>query len=89
MLKRNRQLFQALLAGVMLLTVTSSVAVAFPSPSAPWLSRPGVGDSGETQQYYTAIGAPATLGQWKAQYGFDGATETQAIYYNAGDLGFG
>ena len=74
---------------VLLAAVTLSVAFAFPNPSANWLSRPGVGDGNEAQQYYIAISAPATFDAWKTAYGFSGSNDVEAIYYNAGDLGFG
>ncbi len=77
-----------LCASAALLTVTG-LAAAFPNPSANWLSRPGLGDAAEAGQYYAAIGAPATFNAWKTAFGFPGAGEVSAIYYNAGDLGFG
>jgi hypothetical protein len=46
------------------------------------------GSPAETQAYYAAINAPATLGEFMARYGFPG-DEVVARYYNAGDLGIG
>ncbi|HBY98078.1 MAG TPA: hypothetical protein DEP84_29735 [Chloroflexi bacterium] len=72
-----------------LLLALLPVAGAFPPNSSAWLSRPGISNNTEATEYYTTIGAPLTLNQWKATYGFSGANETAALYYNAGDLGFG
>jgi len=47
---------------------------------------PGTPD--ETLAYYAAIGAPATLAEFKSKFGFPG-NEVVAVYYNAGDLGIG
>lgn len=72
-----------------LLMAMLPVAGAFPPNSSEWLSRPGISDTREATEYYTTISAPPTLNQWKSTYGFSGADDTTAIYYNAGDLGFG
>jgi hypothetical protein len=48
------------------------------------------GQNSDVGAYYTAIGAPATLNGatgFKTRYGFGGADEVHAIYYNNGDLG--
>ncbi len=39
--------------------------------------------------YYTSIGAPQTLSDFKAKYGFTADNHPRAVYYNSGDLGFG
>lgn len=78
-----------LFAVLLLSAVTLSVVSAFPNPSASWLSRPGVGDSNEADSYYSTITAPANFTAWKTAYGFTGSNDVKAIYYNAGDLGFG
>lgn len=86
---RPRFLIWALLGVVGLLFATLSIANAFPPNSSPWLSRPGLSDNTEATEYYTTLGAPATLSQWKTTYGFTDSNDIDAIYYNAGDLGFG
>lgn len=78
-----------LIAAGVLSVLTAVTALAFPTPSIPWLSRKGIGDNTEAGEYYATIGAPATFADWKAAYGFDGVNEVRAIYYNFGDLGFG
>jgi len=87
--KRNRFLLWLLLALSALAALMASAVAAFPKHSEPWLSRRGVGSSGEAGEYYSAISAPATFDAWKAAYGFTGSNDVKAIYYNAGDLGFG
>ena len=72
-----------------LLFATLSVVSAFPPNSSPWLSRPGSSDNTEAAEYYATTGAPATLSLWKSAYGFTDSNDIDAIYYNAGDLGFG
>jgi hypothetical protein len=42
----------------------------------------------ETREYYATIDAPATLDAFLQRYGFPG-DETQALYYNRGDLKIG
>jgi len=86
---RKRDWPWILLAVLSLSAITLSVVSAFPNPSASWLSRPGVGDSTEADSYYSTISAPPTFAAWKTAYGFTGSNDTKAIYYNAGDLGFG
>lgn len=44
--------------------------------------------SAQTALYYTAAGLPTTLNGFKQLYGFP-TDEVTAVYYNAGDLGFG
>jgi hypothetical protein len=61
-------------------------AAAF-SPSG-FLGRKGEISPAETDQYYAATGAPATLAAFKTKYGFPG-NEITATYYNDGDLGLG
>jgi hypothetical protein len=74
--------------------LTASVQASFPDPVDQWLSFKGTGNPGDAQLYYDALdllpGSPVsdTLDAWKAHFGFP-ANETVAIYYNAGDLGFG
>jgi CSLREA domain-containing protein len=63
--------------------------LAFPANQLPWLTNKGIGSNAEANEYYTAISAPATLSAWKTAYGFTGSNDVTAIYYNAGDLGFG
>ena len=53
------------------------------------LDRKGTSSIAETEAYYAATGAPATLDEFRSQYGFDPATESHAVFYNAGDLGTG
>jgi CSLREA domain-containing protein len=79
-----------ILAGVLApLLAALPVAFAFPASSSGWLSRPGISGDAEATEYYTTISAPPTLSDWKSAYGFNGSNDTVAIYYNAGDLGFG
>ncbi len=85
---RHRFLLALGLASTVALLALSA-ALAFPNASADWLSRTGLGAGSEAGQYYAAIGAPATFNAWKSAYGFPGAGDVTAIYYNAGDLGFG
>ena len=59
------------------------------APRGRFLDRKGVGSIAETQAYYAATAAPATLTDFKTKYGFGGATEVSAAYYNAGDLAVG
>ncbi|WP_437681435.1 hypothetical protein [Sorangium sp. So ce131] len=51
----------------------------------------GLGSVTETQQYYAAIGAPASLGAFKSQFGFGaaGSDEVSTAYFNKGDLDVG
>ncbi|WP_437681438.1 hypothetical protein [Sorangium sp. So ce131] len=51
----------------------------------------GLGSATETQQYYGAIGAPASLTAFKSQFGFGaaGSDEVSAAYFNKGDLWVG
>src|SRR3990172_12652787 len=90
-MRSRSQLFR--LAGLASLGLGLAVAVvgvaAYPSPSSPYLSRKGVGSLAEAGEYYTAIAAPATFAQWYAQFFPDTNNTADAIYYNAGDLGFG
>ncbi len=88
-LLRLRRRYLALLLCLLPIVVSASIALAFPTPSIPWLSRSGTGSDAEATQYYATIFAPPTFALWKATYGFDGVNETRAVYYNAGDLGFG
>jgi hypothetical protein len=52
---------------------------------------PGLSDFTEAQNYYTDIGAPATLTQWKAAYGFPatGYPPARGLYGNYRDLRIG
>jgi CSLREA domain-containing protein len=69
------------------------VAFAFPNNNQPFLSIKGIGNSTESDLYYAALdsafGPTTTFSQWKTKYGFSGSNDVRAIYYNAGDLGFG
>lgn len=78
--------FSATLGLALLLTTQ---VLAFPPNTIPFLTYKGVGSDAEAAEYYAVIGAPATFSAWKAAYGFTGADEVRAVYYNAGDLGFG
>jgi mono/diheme cytochrome c family protein len=67
------------------------ITVANPGETpAGWtyLMEEAPGSIQETQEYYAAIDAPASLDAFLARYGFPGG-ETAATYYNAGDLGIG
>ncbi len=70
----------------------TTIAVASPlTLPTKWqfLLEKAAGSDGETEAYYTAITAPATLTDFQTQYGFGGSNEAHAKYYNAGDLGIG
>ena len=70
----------------------TTIAVASPLPlpvNWQFLLEKAAGSAGETQAYYTAINAPATLTDFQTQYGFGGCAVAHASYYNAGDLGIG
>ena len=85
-----RRLSLTLWLGLLSILVGASAALAFPEPILPWLSYPqGTGSDTEAAEYYAAIGAPSTFSAWKSAYGFTGANDTRAFYYNAADLGFG
>lgn len=71
-----------------LVLVSPGVTPAEAAVPPLYLSRKGANDALETQAYYTAINAPATLAEFITTFGFDG-TESTASYYNAGDLGIG
>jgi hypothetical protein len=67
------------------------IAVANPAGvPAGWtyLMEKPTGSAAETLEYYAAIGAPPTLADFMARYGFPG-DETVTRYYNIGDLGIG
>ena len=75
--------------------VTNGMVLVSPSPTPAeadarprFLDRRNAVDVAETLEYYEAIGAPATLTDFKTQFGFD-ATNVATTYYNAGDLGIG
>lgn len=60
-----------------------------PASAKPdWLGRKGDISIAETKRYYNTWGAPATLADFKSQYGFP-SNEVTATYYNDGDLGLG
>ncbi len=64
--------------------------VAEPGAARPhFLSRKGPGSATETAAYYAATKVPTTLAAFKTKYGFGGASEVAAAYYNAGDLAVG
>ena len=67
------------------------VAVVNPgAPPASWhyLEERPVGSVTETDAYYAAVAAPATLADFITKFGL-GTGETLVKYYNAGDLGIG
>jgi hypothetical protein len=66
-----------------------AIANAAGRPDAwTYLTEKPLGSIAETQAYYVAIDAPATLDAFMQRYGFPG-NETTALYYNEGDLGIG
>jgi len=70
----------------------TTIAVASPAGApADWqyLTQKAPGSDAETSAYYTAIDAPTTLAAFQSTYGFGGASEAAAKYYNLGDLGIG
>jgi len=89
MSRRGRLLPWAGVGLLLLLAASYRVVSAFPPFAGQWLSRHGLVDNTETDLYYSTIGAPATFTSWLAAYGFNGANDVQARYYNSGDLGFG
>ncbi len=78
-----------------------SVANAELYPPPPYISWQTIGSVGETDLYYTAIGAPGKLSDpnpanpanpgFKQRFGFGtvGSDEVSAVYYNAGDPAVG
>src|SRR5258707_7955012 len=89
---RGHFLLWAGLGLLLLLAATYTVVSAYPPFTGQWLSRHGLVDNSTTDPYYNAISAPTTFTGptgWLALYGFNGANDVQARYYNAGDLGFG
>ncbi|MGH9723598.1 MAG: hypothetical protein ACRD41_00895 [Candidatus Acidiferrales bacterium] len=60
-------------------------------PTVTSAACPGLSDFTEAQNYYTDIGAPATLTQWKATYGFPaiGYPPARGLYGNYRDLRIG
>ncbi|OGO50040.1 MAG: hypothetical protein A2W37_03485 [Chloroflexi bacterium RBG_16_63_12] len=93
MLRRNRHLIWVPFSVVCLLAATLSVVSAFPPNSIPFLTLKGTGNDTEAGEYYSnldlTLGPASTLDQWKSLYGFNGVNDVRAVYYNAGDLGFG
>ncbi len=93
MFKRRRWGIWMIFALAFILIAALPVAFAFPTNNQPFLSIKGIGNSTESDLYYAALdsafGPTATFSQWKAKYGFSGSNDVRAIYYNAGDLGFG
>ncbi|MFM1769503.1 MAG: hypothetical protein RJA22_2032 [Verrucomicrobiota bacterium] len=83
--------------------VTTNVTLRLGSVLAPLLTQVeaaeaflehnyGTGDAVTASNYYAAIdptGARTTLAGWKAANGFNTGAEASAVYFNAGDLGFG
>lgn len=74
--------------------VNVGLVLVNPPPAAAsegprFLDLKGTATTDETDAYYAAIGAPATLDDFRAAFGFGGAGEASAVYYNAGDLGIG
>lgn len=60
-----------------------------PRERPAYLLDKGVGSPAETDEYYLAIDAPLTAGDFRVRYGFDAATDVVATYFNAGDLSTG
>lgn len=89
MLKHSRRSYWLLFSLVFLFAFGITGVLAFPANQLPWLTYKGTGSELEATEYYNAISAPATLNAWKTAYGFTGSNDVTAIYYNAGDLGFG
>lgn len=89
MLKHSRRSYWLLFSLVFLFAFGITGVLAFPANQLPWLTYKGTGTDLETTEYYNAISAPTTLNAWKTAYGFTGSNDVTAIYYNAGDLGFG
>lgn len=54
-----------------------------------WLTKFGPGSVTEAQDYYSNIGAAATLDGWKNANGYSAASVLNAKYYNNFDLGLG
>ena len=78
-----------LVLGTLLATVVLAGGGLFPRNANPFLSRKETASS-EAAQYYSTMGAPATLAAWQTLYfPASGGTRASANYYNAGDLGFG
>lgn len=73
--------------GVYNFPATASAA----TPVTTSAACPGLSDFTEAQNYYTDIGAPATLTQWKAAYGFPvtGYPPARGLYGNYRDLRIG
>jgi hypothetical protein len=72
----------------MLVATMMTFAAALAQSGDLWLVIRGAGSSSEAQNYYSQINAPATLQDWLTRY-YSQGTEVAAMYYNAGDLGFG
>ena len=72
-------LLSLVLVGFACSAVLTFAAQAFLTPSRPWLSQKGAGSETEATEYYAAIQAPATLSDWKANYGFNDVDETRAV----------
>ncbi|HEU4734952.1 MAG TPA: hypothetical protein VFT22_43970 [Kofleriaceae bacterium] len=71
-----------------LVSTVESPATLPASEKPDWLGRKGDITTTETVRYYNTWGAPATLADFKAQFGFPG-NEVTATYYNDADLGLG
>jgi hypothetical protein len=73
-------------------TLVSTTNVPVPSGTAAtgdgFLGRQGTVTAAQTAAYYTAIGAPATLAQFRTAFGFP-TGEITVTYYNDADLGLG
>ena len=72
-----------------LVTVTRGEIATAPDEALRYLARRKNPPSLTGDAYYASIGAPDSIADFKAQYGFNGGSETSAIYFNDGDLGFG
>lgn len=60
-----------------------------PTGAPPFLDRKGAITADQTAAYYAATDAAATLEEFRDRYGFGGAGEVSAAYYNRGDLAVG
>ena len=59
------------------------------TPEPAYLDRKGAITAAQTSAYYDVTDAAATLDEFRTRYGFGGAGEVSAAYYNRGDLAVG
>ena len=78
-------------AGNTLMAQTANLTNDLPAAKVPdYLGRKEAGMSAaDTLAYYLRWGAPVSLASFKQTYGFGGASEVTATYYNDNDLGLG